>query len=107
MTDMEKALRVLVLTPHIRAYLTVMDPKALAQAQAACGIVACNEWLELGDVQVIWDALQQFADNSDPEEGGCVEGSSIHRKHVRARALVERIETGVAAALVDSGGLIV
>jgi hypothetical protein len=32
------ALKVLVLTPHVRAYLAVMDPKALKQAQQALGL---------------------------------------------------------------------
>lgn len=32
------ALKVIVLTPHVRAYLAVMDPKALEQAQQALGL---------------------------------------------------------------------
>jgi hypothetical protein len=32
---LKNALKVLVLTPHIRAYLVVMDPKALEQAETA------------------------------------------------------------------------
>jgi hypothetical protein len=95
MTDQEKALKVLIMTPHIRAYLSVMDPKALAQAQAAAGLAEFNPLPDLRDVQVIWDALQQFADNSDPEEGAIEEGTAEHRKHLRARALVERIEAGM------------
>lgn len=37
MTDHEKVLRVMVQTPHIRAYLTKTDPKALDQALKALG----------------------------------------------------------------------
>lgn len=37
MTEHEKTLRMLVLTPHIRAYLTKTDPKALDQALKALG----------------------------------------------------------------------
>lgn len=36
--EMENALKVIVLTPHVRAYLAVMDPKALEQAQQALGL---------------------------------------------------------------------
>lgn len=90
-----KALKVLIMTPHIRAYLSVMDPKALEQAQAAAGLADYNPLVDLRDMQVTVDALQQFADNSDPEEGSIEEGTPMHRQHIRARALVERIEAGM------------
>lgn len=94
MTDIEKALRVLVQTPHIYAYLSVMDPKALEQAKAS--IIELREYNplpDLRDVQVIWDALQQFVDNHGELEE--VESIKDVRKAQRAQALIERIEAGM------------
>ncbi len=42
-TKMQAALAVIVLTPHIAAYLAANDPMALKQAKTALGMVTIDE----------------------------------------------------------------
>jgi len=46
-TKLENALLVMLLTPHIRAYLEAYDPKALEQAKDALVASGCTHPLDL------------------------------------------------------------
>lgn len=100
MTETEKALRVMTQTPHIRAYLAVMDPKALEQAETALGV---PEFLrgplkgalpDLRDMEVVRRALIAFVDTFNKAEE--VKDTAEIRRGSRAAGLRERIEIGMA-----------
>jgi hypothetical protein len=62
LTELEKALRVLVLTPHIAEYLAAFDPKALEQATAALGLPPLSGEKDAG--QDHWELEQRMGDGS-------------------------------------------
>lgn len=82
---MAKALKVMVLDGGIRAYLAVLDPQALKQAQAALGMESYDPLPDLRDMQVILTALR----NDDRDAPGTP-------ATVRREKLIERIEIGMA-----------
>lgn len=93
------ALRVLTSTPHIRAYLSVMDPKSLEQAEEAIEVPEDRRGglkgalLDLRDAQVMQNALRMLVDSGDQAE--LAAGSAEQRSHARAQALLARFELGM------------
>lgn len=76
MREMEAALKALVHTPHIHAYLSAMDPKAFRQATDALGYDAKLEPLpDLRDLMLMAEALSLLhtqpipADEATPARG--------------------------------------
>lgn len=100
MTETEKALRVMTQTPHIRAYLAVMDPKALEQAETALGVPeflrgALNGALvDLRDMQVMLEALRGYVLRYDEKDE--VTGMPEILKARRAQELLTRIALGMS-----------
>lgn len=64
--ELKDALRVFTRTPHIRAYLAVMDPKALEQAETALEVPEFQRGAlkgplpDLRDMQVLLDGVRAF-----------------------------------------------
>lgn len=56
-----RALQVMVTTPHIRAYLELIDPKALEQAQTALGLEGYGPLPDLNYARVVRVALAEYA----------------------------------------------
>jgi hypothetical protein len=88
--QMQKALEVIVRTPHIKSYLALTDPQALKQAQAALGmkpdLYPTDEGYEVANVVI--EALNQFVDNSED----CEDDERQCRKVKIAERAIERVE---------------
>lgn len=93
---LNKALAVLTNTPHIHAYLTVMDPQALKQAYEALGYPSHEGPLPvLRDVKLMRDGLELLRDD-------LVASSTVDEQNARAAlrcaALIEQMGAGIVFA---------
>lgn len=87
------AIQVLTRTEHIRAYLAVMDPKALEQAETALEVPeflrTMNSGLpDLRDMQTMLTALRLLADRS-----ASLDREDRHQE--RLEKLVARVDAGM------------
>lgn len=93
---MQKALEVIVRTPHIHEYLTVADPKALEQASRALGNPEghMGGLPSLKNMNLIIEALKLLRDTKAEDTGD----EQAQREALNAQHLIERLEPGFEAA---------